>query len=135
MTLASEKVTAILNSELNSLTPVKTTESPNKKEILLYFWATWCPDCKEKLTSVFKEEKLFAKYNVYLISTDKDLEKVAHFQNKNSLMPYVYIDLKKDLQRKLNIFSVPTIVKLARTNNEITVLNTQTGGDISDFIK
>ena len=122
--------------DLMTLTPVGSVKPPqSKSEVLVYFWASWCPDCKSKLTNEFKNNTLYEKYDVYLVSTDKDKKKVEHFSQKHELAPYVYTDTDKSLQNALNVFSVPTIVKFLRTPTGLKLLESQSGGDMSRFIK
>lgn len=111
----------------NSL-PVKNS---TKKDVVLYFWATWCPDCKAKLTSLFQQKELYEKYDVYLIATDKESEKIQHFQKKFSIFPQIAIDPERQVQKALKVFSVPTVVFLERTGNELKHKKTQTGGDFN----
>lgn len=124
---------------LAQLKPLNTQASPSagssQKDKILYFWATWCPDCKDKLTSVFKDEDLYKKFDVYLIATDKDLEKVKHFQAKHSIHPQVFTDEERALQKNLGVFSVPTIVRLTHNQKNLVVSNKQSGGDIEPLLK
>jgi thiol-disulfide isomerase/thioredoxin len=124
------------DAQLHMLTPVESrTAVSNKNDVIVYFWATWCPDCKSKLTNEFKNAELYKKFDIYLVSTDKSIEKVTHFKNKNEIASSVYMDLTKDLQKQLNVFSVPTIAKFKRTSTGLELVETQSGGDISRFIK
>lgn len=119
----------VLNSE-NSNAGLETD-----KDKILYFWATWCPDCKEKLTSVFQKEEIFNKFDVYLVATDKDIKKIEHFQNKNNLKKRVVTDPDKQLQKLLKVFSVPTFIRLKKDSNKFVIQAQQSGGDIESLLK
>lgn len=105
------------------------------KEKILYFWATWCSDCKEKLTTVFKRKNLFEKYDIYLVATDKDKEKIAHFQKKHGLDTNIYYEDSKELQKKLRVFGVPTLIKMEPRGDSFVVTVQQTGGDIEQHLQ
>lgn len=137
--LATEELQ--LNSELfDKLVPLAGNQSSPKSEIrnkdqILYFWATWCPDCKEKLTSTFQKSDLYKKFDVYLIATDKDLEKIAHFQKKFQIPERVFVDQDKVFQKQLKVFSVPTFVRIKKTDKGYQVITKQSGGDIEQHLE
>lgn len=132
------KAETIPQAALASLKPlsenIKVDASINDKEIILYFWATWCPDCKEKLTTVFKDPNIYKNFNVYLVATDKDLKKIEHFQKKNAINPNVFVDETKELQKKLEVYSVPTFVRMKKNNEGYMVVAKQAGGSIDKLI-
>jgi len=105
-------------SNLDTLQNIQTQkllkEESQKSHVLIYFWATWCPDCKAKLTS---DLSAYTKKQVAMIaiSTDKDKSKVEQYLSKNKVNLPVYLDADKKLQKELKVFSVPTVVLLQRT--------------------
>lgn len=132
------EVKSLSISDIESLKPLGSMTAAHKlspKDKILYFWATWCPDCKEKLTSVFKRSALFDKYDIYLIATDKDHEKIQHYQKKNSVEDRVFLDEERALQKKLGVFSVPTIVRLKTSGTGLVITAQQAGGNIDPILK
>ncbi|MGM0508274.1 MAG: TlpA family protein disulfide reductase [Fusobacteriota bacterium] len=82
------------------------------KAIMLNFWATWCPPCREEMPSM---QKLYEKYKnndkfeIVAISVDKDSSrKVSDFINKAGYTFPIYYDEKKKLSRDFLIRSIPT---------------------------
>lgn len=130
---------SLTNSQLEALKPLdseqKVSAAASEKEKILYFWATWCPDCKSKLGSEFKNASLYEKFDVYLVATDKDAEKIKHFQKKNEIPPYVAIDDSKSLQKALSVFSVPTFLRLKKEKDQWVVVAQRSGGAIEDLLK
>ena len=126
-------------SELNGIKPLNEENTlsnfSGKKEKLLYFWATWCDVCKSKLTTVFKKDSLYSKYDVYLVATDQDLKKVEHLQKKLDLKKYVVVDSDRKLQNKFEIYGVPTVIRLAPEGEQFVVKAFQTGGEIEALIQ
>lgn len=104
----------------------------SSKEKLVYFWATWCPDCKEKLTSTLKENHLYDQFDVYLVATDKSEEKIEHFQRKFSIKNQVMLDPDRSLQKALKVFSIPTLVRM---DQNFQVKAAQAGGSIEKLIQ
>ena len=139
VSVASAQVGMDLESKiLTQLRPLNADnqlpQGESKKEILLYFWATWCPECKEKLTGFFKGSDVYEKFDVYLVATDKEAEKIEHFQKKFSIKPQVVLDLDRKLQKELKVFSVPTTVLIERSGAKLTVKKTQSGGDLQSLL-
>lgn len=118
---------------LNSRNIVENVEG--KKEKILYFWATWCEVCKSKLTSLWKQDAPYQKYDVYLVATDFDKEKIEHFQNKYGLKAHVVIDPDKKLQQQFEISGVPTLVRLKPAEGKFAVTHVQSGGDIEKWLQ
>ncbi|MES3037468.1 MAG: TlpA family protein disulfide reductase [Bdellovibrionota bacterium] len=87
-----------------------------KKDVVLYFWASWCPDCKGTLKSKF-EGVDSSKYQFLAINTEKDPGRMENFAKKESLPIPVYHDQDKKLQAKYQIFSVPSWVLLSRNGD------------------
>lgn len=99
---------------------------------LFYFWATWCPDCKEKITS---DLSIYKKPNLELIAiaTDKDMEKVTDYLKVNKVAVPIYFDEKKELQKYFKVFSVPTVVLAEKNENSFRIIHQVTGTDWSEI--
>ncbi len=80
------------------------------KLILLNFWATWCPPCRQEMPSMEKlyQNKNGRNFEIIAISLDKKPTKdVEDFiANHNYNFP-VYHDTKNELGRKFLIQSIP----------------------------
>ncbi len=123
-------------SSLKALNEQNTLASlTEKKEKLLYFWATWCDVCKSKLTTVFKKDSLYSKYDIYLVATDQDLKKIEHTQKKLGLKNQVVIDVDRKLQNQFEIYGVPTLIRLSPDGQAFAVKAFQTGGDIEALLE
>ena len=112
---------------LNLKTNKKLTEEINEYQVF-YFWATWCPDCKEKLKS---DLSTYQQKNISLatLSIEKDREKIQKFVEKNKLAYSVYFDPEKTLQKQFKIFSVPSVVLAKKSGTTFEVIESVVGTD------
>jgi len=78
-----------------------------KEKELVIFWATWCPDCKNKLSGKLPEINGSADVAVITINTDSSQSRAKHFVEKMNLKLPVFRDDSKDLRKTLKVFSVP----------------------------
>lgn len=97
---------------------------------IIYFWATWCPDCKEKLTDILPRISERHRVKILTVATDRDLDKVGEFTEHLGLKVKVVADPEKKLRGPLKILSVPSWVVLRRTSDKSkwTVTSFGTGG-------
>jgi peroxiredoxin len=82
----------------------------NGKVILLNFWATWCPPCREEIKSL---ERLYQKYKdndliIFAISLDRTPEKAKRFIKELAPSFPVLYDYNAMVSKKYNVFSIPT---------------------------
>ena len=104
---------------------------PEKKKILLYFWATWCPDCKEKIANVFPKWPLPADTQLVTVNTDKQIDRAHHYVSKEKMPFTVVRDEAKSISSALKVFSVPFWAVVAQdTKGAWNIVDSQAGGDI-----
>jgi len=81
------------------------------KPIVLNFWATWCPPCREEMPTVqsFYEKNREKGVEVIAVSVDQDSnKKVEEFIKKTGYSFPVYYDYGSILSRRFFISSIPT---------------------------
>lgn len=86
------------------------------KVVLLNFWATWCPSCKNEMPSL---NRLYQKYAekgliVIAISVDKSKQDLQKFLNKSPLTFEVLIDSDLSLPQQYKVFAFPTTFLIDR---------------------
>ncbi len=79
------------------------------KVILINFWATWCPPCKEEIPSL---NQLYEKYKdkefvLVSISTDDSKKSIVKFARKYNIKFMVLHDKDSKVMRKYKGFSLP----------------------------
>jgi len=84
------------------------------KVVLLEFWGTWCPPCRESIPTVKNVKKKFASRGFELvgISSDDDEDVWRTFVESKQMDWHEYIDLSGDVLRAFNIDSFPTYIVL-----------------------
>jgi len=78
--------------------------------ILLEFWATWCPDCREILPHLqeFHEKSEGAGYSVVTVSVDAKVETARDFMTEHS---YTFQTLfgGPDIREQFTVLAIPTL--------------------------
>jgi peroxiredoxin len=78
------------------------------KKVMLNFWATWCPPCKEEMPAM---ERIYAEksseFEILAVNLDPQ-NNVAGFVNDNKLTFPVLLDQNGQTQQTYAIISIPT---------------------------
>src|SRR5256885_13425159 len=82
------------------------------KVVLLDFWGTWCPPCRESVPTIKNVKRKFAGKGFELvgISSDDDEDVWRTFVESKQMDWYEYIDLSGDVLQAFNIDSFPTYI-------------------------
>ncbi|APC47209.1 thiol:disulfide interchange protein [Virgibacillus halodenitrificans] len=129
-TLQMEKNTAMVNTsqtekalegtEIGDTAPdfelVSTNEEKVKlsdyrgKKVMLNFWATWCPPCREEIPAMqnFYEEKEIVILAVNLTQTEAKKQDVVDFMEMHRVTFPVLLDEASEVSNKYRIQPIPT---------------------------
>ena len=84
------------------------------KIVILNFWATWCPPCKEEIPQMEKYYKTQAKDEgveilaVNLTNSDKDKGYIRDFVKSHEMTFPVLLDENGEVQKQYEIMTIPT---------------------------
>lgn len=81
------------------------------KVVLLNFWATWCPPCRDEIPSMNKlsQQMKNKKFIILAVSTDRAVVDVKDFIKKHPMNFPVLVDYNLSVSKSLyKIFMVPT---------------------------
>lgn len=136
-TAVLEKPFEISNSSVMALSKISgpsIVANGELKQVLLYFWATWCPDCKEKLKKHLPEFQTATKATVFAISTDRDQEKVLQFLQNSDIQISTFLDPEKVVRGPLKIIAVPSWALIERRDSATWVVKGRgTATDLSQI--
>lgn len=115
--------------ELRNATPVEKMDGT----ALVYFWASWCPDCREKLSGALgKLQAEFPKAKIITVNSDREEAKGIGFLEAEKITLPVYRDTDKALSKSLRLFAVPSWAVLKKgADNRWNVLMSSTGSDLT----
>jgi len=90
----------------------------DKKTVLLIFWATWCPACRQAIPSFSALHAQYAQKGLEVIAlniaSNDPLPRVQRFQEETK-MPYrILYDEKTDVSRLYAVFGIPTSLLIDR---------------------
>src|SRR3972149_9654471 len=80
------------------------------KVVVLNFWATWCPPCKEEMPSFSKLDLIFGKkgLSVVAINDYENKKKAVNFAKKNNYKFTVLIDESGKVSESFRASVLPT---------------------------
>lgn len=84
----------------------------DNKRTVIFFWATWCPYCRNELTGLTKNKVDLDKNGVkiLLVNLGETPEVVSDFVEKNNVPFEVLIDSMTSSKKIYDIIGLPTLV-------------------------
>lgn len=88
----------------------KARSSLKGKVVLLNFWATWCPPCKEEIPSIENLSKTMKgqAFEVFAVNLGDDAATVKSFVTERKLSFPIYLDTKSKLASSFASQGIPT---------------------------
>ncbi len=97
--------------------PVSLAPLIGKRPVLLIFWATWCPHCKETVPVINRMHKEpAANGNVQILALDymESPKKVKAFLEEKMVAFPVLLDRKGSVAKAYKVVGVPTYILIGR---------------------
>jgi len=94
-----------------------TLASHRGKVVILVFWASWCPPCKDELQSLNKLHGMYKNKGLVIlaVSSDRSLSAVKDFVEQNPVTFNILFDERLSVSRDLyKAFMVPTTFVIDR---------------------
>jgi len=82
---------------------------PKGKVVLLNFWATWCPPCRDEMPSMIKLHKLLQDKGLAIVaaSVDRDSDKLTSFVREYDLPFQILKDSEKKASLRYGVVRYP----------------------------
>ncbi len=94
---------------------VSLSDFKGKGNLLLFFWATWCPHCRSALEKL--RTKSGGNYTLVTINTGEEKEKIEKFMQKNAYNLTVLLDEDSDVAFSYGVLGIPTFVVVDKDSN------------------
>ena len=80
------------------------------KAVLVNFWATWCPPCREEIPGLIDIQKKNGsdKFTVLGIDIGESAKKVSSFMQKNGMNYPVLLDQDQSVAESYHVVGIPT---------------------------
>jgi len=93
-----------------------------KSAVLLFFWTTWCPYCREELKGLKDQQAALTTAGVELaiINVGESVGQVSRFVEKLGLSSPVYLDEDQSLADQYRVMGVPTFILIGKDGTELT---------------
>jgi len=91
---------------------VNMTKLRDNKSAIIFFWATWCPHCREALQELNQNLKQFESKGIKIMLVDLgETEKaVRYYVERNKIGVTVFLDQDSSLAENYGIIGVPTFI-------------------------
>jgi peroxiredoxin len=91
---------------------IKLADYRDKQPILLFFWTTWCPFCREELKALNLRHSDLTKtgWKIMVIDVGEGASQVNNFTKKNPLVFNVLLDTDSTVSYIYDVLGVPTYV-------------------------
>jgi peroxiredoxin len=97
---------------------ITISDYKGKTNVLLVFFATWCPPCIREIPELNRISSEISKDELRIIAVNvegKDvLSKLRGFSKKHNIVYDVVIDTEREISRKYNILGIPTNILVDR---------------------
>ena len=92
------------------------------KVVILNFWATWCPPCREEMPSMERLSQQFKDQGLVLLAVNVEedgFEAVSSFLNKNPYSFPILLDTAVDVQNLYQVYRFPESFLIDRNGNVV----------------
>jgi len=111
-------------TDLNYKT-VSLSDYKGKKAVMLFFWTTWCPYCREELRTLNQEYPGLAKDSIELltINVGEPRYKAENYAQSHNLIFEVLLDLDSLVAQDYNLMGVPTYFVINKSGEVVLTGN------------
>ena len=91
---------------------VNMTKFRDNKSAILFFWATWCPHCREALKDLNKNRAEIEGKGIKLMLVDigEGEKEVRRYVERNKIVSTIFLDQESSLSDLYGVVGIPTFV-------------------------
>ena len=80
------------------------------QKAILFFWATWCPHCREQLQELDSRKGEFKSKNIEIVLVDlaESEQLVRQYMKKENIRFNVFLDRNSTVTEQYGVYGVPT---------------------------
>jgi len=95
---------------------VNMTQYRGGQPAMIFFWATWCPHCRNQLKELTYNRQAIEASGIKIILVDvgESLRKVSEYVNVNNISLDVFLDESAEIANNYEIVGVPTFFLINR---------------------
>jgi len=114
---------------------VSLSDFKDKKNLVLFFWTTWCPHCRREIRhlNVIHDELKENDTEILAIDVDESLSKIEEFTIYNPVSFDVLLDSDAKVAQDYDIFGVPTFIVINKAGI-ITLVDHELPENYQEFI-
>ena len=102
---------------------VSLSEFKGKQPVLIYFWATWCPSCKEVKPELVKLRERLKAEDLAMLAVNvghrDPLERVKSYQKANPIPLTVLYDDGTEVTQRYGVRGIPYFVVVSKAGDVI----------------
>lgn len=90
---------------------------------IVYFWATWCPNCGDYLKDLNGRQAKFAEEGIKILPVNigDPKKQVENYLKKNNIEIDIFMDAKGELESAYQVYGVPTFYFISSNGKIIAV--------------
>ncbi len=121
-------------SQFEDLKSIHLQNDLSSSQKFLYFWASWCSNCKESLKTKLIDLK-GQNIDVVTVNVDEDVKRALHYIGEEKIPFPVIRDEAKSLREVLKVFAVPSWAVIQKIEGKWVVKEAQVGNDFTAIKK
>ena len=112
-------------------------ELRQNKAVLLNFWATWCPPCREEIPGLISIQEKFGGQSFTILGVDvgESEKKVSSFAKKMNINYPLLLDTSQSVSESYGVVGIPTSILISSDGKILGEYHAYTQKLVSDIEK